>query len=453
MQDADRRSTTGEAKKMTDSDPRNLIGVHILGGGESESKATEIDATSMLNALSLRRTWPTTNLPLDQLKSPEWSSGLDPIFQKKYSAFLEGNLTVYNTRVSLSNVRPGFYLHQRSGGFDYQCDEPPQDVVDDLAKAIREGHRPTLYLYGNVNTADPVRYLCPDDVASYRAYLSLRIEKVPATILSTHRRTWEESAIGLRCYRIGDRNPAHIHSVEVFNPEKLPAFISDAALSTDFEQHIPLLRSAIAQAKAAIKNFHAGPASALHYHHTLHSALARLDDTLYSILLLAREGLWYQAVPLVRVLYETSLNFYLDWLAPETMHPFLALSAVLTDAQVKQLIEEKTPKSEVRASKQAREALQRALDRTFSLVRSVQQKARLSPLGNAFYENMYSFLSAVAHQDFEVVANYAHTLQREERPEFENDTILSLIRCADFVVATVVTRVLADVGNAQEDSD
>lgn len=52
----------------------------------------------------------------------------------------------------------------------------------------------------------------------------------------------------------------------------------------------------------------------------------------------------------------------------------------------------------------------------------------------------------MAHQDFEIVANYAHTLEREKRPELEKDTILSLIRCADLIVAKVVTRVLDDVG-------
>jgi hypothetical protein len=76
----------------------------------------------------------------------------------------------------------------------------------------------------------------------------------------------------------------------------------------------------------------------------------------------------------------------------------------------------------------------------------VRQKAQLSPLGDVFYQDVYSFLSRVAHQDFETVANYAHTLERSKRPEFDDDTLLTLLRFADLIVAKVVTRILDDVG-------
>jgi hypothetical protein len=58
-------------------------------------------------------------------------------------------------------------------------------------------------------------------------------------------------------------------------------------------------------------------------------------------------------------------------------------------------------------------------------------------------------MSRVAHQDFEVVANFAHTLERPERPRFERQTMESLLMSADVIVAKVVLRVLDDVGDVE----
>jgi hypothetical protein len=404
----------------------------------------------MLDALSLRRTLPTVEIRADRIKPSTWSAGPDPIFTHKYLKFLKGDATLYMTRVSLEHVKPGFYCHTKTEGLEYRCDDPPKDVVMELARTIREGHRPSLHLYGNINESEPARYLCPDDVATYRAYTSLGMKKVPAAILNSHRRKWEESAIGLRVYpQSANDAPTHVHVVENFTPTELPGYISDGALSTDFETHVQVLRSAIEGAKLAIKEFHLSSASPLHYHHTLYSTLIRLDETLHAVRMLARERLWYQAAPLIRTLYETSLNFYLDWLVPEQMHAFFALSSVLTESHVKKFIDDSALNRKSRGSKAARAALKAALDRTFSLVRTVKRKAQLSPLGDDFYQNIYSFLSRVAHQDFEIVANYAHTLERDGRPEFNNDTMLTLIRFADLIVAKVVTRILDDIGELE----
>jgi hypothetical protein len=97
--------------------------------------------------------------------------------------------------------------------------------------------------------------------------------------------------------------------------------------------------------------------------------------------------------------------------------------------------------------------IEKAIARTFELVRNVRLKAELSPLGTRFYENMYSFMSRVAHQDFEMVANFAHTLEHAERPQLARETIISLLLSADVIVAMVVLRVADDVGAAAQPAD
>jgi hypothetical protein len=209
------------------------------------------------------------------------------------------------------------------------------------------------------------------------------------------------------------------------------------------------LRDRIARAQQKIKRFHQAGSEAYHYHHTLHSTLFRLDESLQAVILLLERNMWHQAVPLLRTLYETSLNFYLDWLAPQQMHAFFALDSVLDNEGLRQCVDSLSTFERENGTQSINKSVRNAVARTFELVRNVRQKAELSPLGVQFYKNMYSFMSRVAHQDFEVVANFAHTLERPERPRFERQTMESLLMSADVIVAKVVLRVLDDVGDVE----
>jgi hypothetical protein len=42
-----------------------------------------------------------------------------------------------------------------------------------------------------------------------------------------------------------------------------------------------------------------------------------------------------------------------------------------------------------------------------------------------------------------------HLAERNKRPEFDSDTMLTLLRFADLIVAKVVTRILDDVGQVE----
>jgi hypothetical protein len=376
----------------------------------------------------------------------------DPVFTQMYLEFLDGRRSVYVTRMALSGLKCGFYRTASGGAQKFYCDQPEPEDIARLTRAIREGYRLPIFIYRNPNVSDAERYLAPDDVATFRAYEQLGIRKVPVVSLTRPKGTSEEAAYEIRSFRTPKKNlPSHIVGFQPGVSGTVPALLGvkspEEAVSS-----LQYFRRRISEAQAALKRFHIAGAE-IHYHHTLYSTLYRLDETLGGVVALLERKMWYQAVPLLRSLYETALTFYLDWLAPEQMAPFLALSSVLDNEGVRKLVRSlstvECPGSEPFVDRQ----IEKAIARTFELVRNVRLKAELSPLGTRFYENMYSFMSRVAHQDFEMVANFAHTLEHAERPQLARETIISLLLSADVIVAMVVLRVTDDVGTMAPPAD
>ena len=182
----------------------------------------------------------------------------------------------------------------------------------------------------------------------------------------------------------------------------------------------------------------------------MYSTLYRLDETLRGIVVLLEQNMWYQAVPLVRSLYETALTFYLDWLAPEQIAPFLAVASVLDNEGIRKFGRSLSTIEQPGNTSFVDSRIERAIAFTFELVRNVRRKAEISPLGTQFYDNMYSFMSRVAHQDFEMVSHFAQTLERPDRPQLESETMVSLLLSADVIVAMVVLRVQDDIGTTTD---
>lgn len=409
--------------------------------------------TDLLNAvsLSLRRDPKVRFFRLDELKLPDPPGRHDPIFHKRYVAYLEGKLSAFATRLSLARVREGFYEYVRPVGFEYRCDQPPDQAVDETRRMIRQGYRPELFVYRNVNGGDTADYVCPDDVAVHRAYRTLGIAKVPAIILG-NRQGLEESAIELRTYRLSqDQAPSHIHGFHPLPRKSVPAFVPDTSAESLASGIDRLLRE-VAAAKGRVKSFHTTGGLGLHYHHTLYSILYRMDEALRAIQMLVGNGMSYQAVPVLRAMYESAVNFYLDWLHPHVIHRFLSLSAAMSAAELKVFIEgEPAADGAGRGVNDPR--VSASLKRTFALVRNVRAKADMSPLGGVFYEKLYGFLSEIVHQDFQTVAAFAHTLDVEAPAELEQETISWLLRCVDIIVATVVVCISEDVGPGQPELD
>ncbi|THF63290.1 DUF5677 domain-containing protein [Pseudothauera rhizosphaerae] len=395
------------------------------------------------NPLALIRGLPTKKIPLDQIVTKE-GAVTDEIFLNKYLGYLKGKVTIYATRMPLSRIRPGFW-RPSNPGFEYICDNVTDDDVRFMEDLIRLGDRSALHVYPNPNKADPFDFVCPDDVASYRAYESLGI-RTPPVILIGKPESLDESGIGIRQYKC-TYNPltSHMDGIVSVTHKMVPSILGTNR--PDHASALARLIETVQTTKEKVKNFHRGGVTTLHYHHTLYSVLLRAQETLEAIKLLSGHGLHLNAASLVRTLYELALTFYVDWIAPTQMYRYLQISAVMSEKEWEKYCDE-TYHEQVKAGLSAYDAkrLKDAKMFGFRLVSVVAEKARLFPLGLEHHKDLYSFLSDITHHDFSMTARYTNTLEHGDESVFNEDAASTTIYCADLFTAAIVARVLDDIG-------
>jgi len=395
------------------------------------------------NPLSLIRNLPTEMIKSEDLKQPD-NIEIDQILLKKYKNYLTGKAKAYATRISISNIKCGFYKNTNDG-LIYILYDINKDVVEALKKIIRSGSRPSLHIYLNINKNDKEKFLCPDDLHTYLAYLELKIKKPPVLILSS-RKYIEES-----CYEIislknadGSFTPRFYGALET-NSELIPLLLSNSDLS--YNLSLEKLIDSVKFVKNKLKEFHSNGIDAHHYHHTLYSILQRAEDTLVSIKILYEKKLYLNASVLVRTLYELALTFYIDWLSPEYFHEYLKISSMIKekewsemcDKEIKENIQNGLKKSEAMLIKKSH-------TKGFHLASTVSEKARIFPFGEKFYKEVYSFLSKIAHHDFSMVARYRATLERNDDDIFNEDIIKKTIDYSDMFISHIVVNILDDIG-------
>ena len=400
-----------------------------------------------LNALSVNRQRQVSYIPHSKVVVPQWMKGPDPIFQDLYEKYLAGRIPVAATRVPLDQITDGFYLLSQQ--FKYICDEPPCDVVEDLAREIRAGSRPSLHLYPNKNPRDPSVFLCPDDVAVSKAYRLLGIKKVPAIVLAGITEKHSSSAFKFKIHRnLGD-NTARICGIVSMKPEALPSLIG-STIPVDPTTVIDILSNALGACIANLRIFHYQSRVPLHYHHMVFSAAIRAQETLRAIRVLLQQNLWYQALALLRVLYEIQLNFYFDWLQPETNYRFLAAAAVWdTNGLAKQKNLMQTEFESERIPRNIASERAALTWRGVNMASTVAEKARLSPVGIAYHKDIYSFLSQITHQDFEVASLHANRFEDDNFLTIDDDVKTTFFRFLDLVISETVVCINADLGNSK----
>jgi len=406
----------------------------------------ELDLNS--NPLSLVRGLPTSNIPVSQISIRD-DVELDEIFSDKYhNKFRKGKLKAYATRISINQIKPGFYRPTQNG-LIYKCDELIKDHVEQLKNNIHMGYRPAMYLYENINNTDKERFLCPDDVATYHAYKELNITKPPVIILGS-KKNLEESCYVIKAMKCtyNDRTE-HFDSFLSVTHKLQPSILG--VDKPQFNECFEKLIDAVQGTKKRIKEFHKGGAVKLHYHHTLYSILQRTEESLVAMQILFEQKLYVNAGTIVRSLYELSLTFYIDWLGPEQIYKYLQMSSVMKfkdwekycDETFREQVKEGLSKSDAKKLKDAKM-------KGFLLASKVSEKARIYPFGEEHHKDIYSFLSDIAHHDFSMTARYTQTLEHGDESVFNEDIIGTAIYCADFFVAAIVTRIIDDVGQSSE---
>lgn len=399
------------------------------------------------NPLSLVRSLPIHNIPIDKIKIRE-DIEHDAIFLDKYTKYIEGRLKSYATRLSLRNIKPGFYQPSRNG-LVYKCDEYNKKNVEYLKDLIRMGHRPALFVYENICRKDEQDFLCPDDVSSYHAYKELNITKPPVIILGS-KKSLEESCYVIRAMKCTHNDRAeHFESFLGIEHKLQPSL-----LGTNKPPHsdcFSILLESVRETKQRVKDFHKGGAVKLHYHHTLYSILQRTEESLDSMSVLFGKGLYVNAGAVVRSLYELALTFYIDWLGPEHIYKYLQIASVTKlkewEKYCDDILKEQLKRGLSRSDAQL---LKDAKMRGYLLATKVSEKARLFPFGEDHHQGVYSFLSKIAHHDFSMTARYTHTLEHGDESVFNEDILNTTIYCADFFVAAIITRIIDDVGHIGE---
>jgi hypothetical protein len=371
----------------------------------------------------------------------------DPIFSDLSLKSFRGECSIASTRVSISRITPGFLRYDSEKNIQHIQDAINGEYVLRIVACIRGGERPVLVIYKN-RLPSQVEFLCPDDIHIYEAYRLVGIKKVPVIILDLQESDLEEAAIYSSYCETPDGYISYIHRVSKPNFDSVEAFLGSSPPES-FDTAANILVDQIMPVIERLRLFHLDGIVDLHYHHTLSSVLYRLSQTIRGMQILINKELYYQALILLRAMYELALNFYIDWIAPEIVGPLLQLSAVTSK---REWLEERRAYYEEKRvdgwDDLTIRILQGADNRAYDLVSKVSEKARVNPLSEK-HAGLYSHLSRIAHQDFTMTARYAHTLQDALDSRDDKSLLRSIIVLTDVLTAQVVERVVADTGDLE----
>jgi hypothetical protein len=342
-------------------------------------------------------------------------------------------------------INAGFYLPAQN--FQYLCDTPPENVIQATMMEIQQGRRLVLHLYPNTNSNDTARFLCPDDVVVCIAYKRLKFQVIPAIVFGSGREPLPFSSFESRVSTSTPKHDVRICGlISASIPSKMASILGET-LPCEPVEGVNKLRNALHRVIARLRLFHVPCSGQLHYHHMIFSALIRAQETLQAIEKLIEDDLWYQALALLRVLYEIHLNFYFDWLQPETNYRFLAAAAVLNAAGVskqKRLLSAEL-KSEGYSSQAAEDQANRVW-KPVTLAATVSEKARLPKVGILYHKDIYNFLSQISHQNFEVASLHANRFDDDAFLAIDEDLKTTYLRFMDYIVSELVQCVDQDIG-------
>lgn len=373
------------------------------------------------NPLSLVTSYKTIKIDPKMIQGREDIED-DPLFMKKYLRYLEKKEGCYITRISLSRISPGFYKLV-DGKSTYFEDTILEGAVAQGVSLIKSGERPPLHIYKSFNNNCNFDYCSPDDVHIYYAYKTLEITRVPVIIYG-NAGTLEESAFKNKgffrdleehYYSYANVNIKHegFYSVTFKDKQSSPEDIIDC---------LHKLESLVSLTKSNYREFHDFKYE-VHYHHIIYAILMRLGEELASIKLLVQNGLYIQSAGMLRSIYELMLNFYLVWLSPREMSSMLKYKSVMSKSELIKVVR----RTNSDLTKNQFRDLEKVYNYQYDLVSKIIEKAKISPFGESYYENIYRFLSDITHHDFSSTARYRHTLEHGDAKVFNDDVLKTVV--------------------------
>jgi hypothetical protein len=389
------------------------------------------------------RSLPITSIPINKIKVRD-GIPLDEIFISKYRNFLLGKSPIHQTRISLSKIRRGLWKSQ-NGRWELIHKEPSDKDVEYIVSMIQSGDRPALHLYESPCPEDECRFICSDDLSVHAAYERLGIDKVPAAFMGKPK-DLEESSLSVRSFSRGKKKSiVLLDGVVPVTHELVPSLLETPRPHT--VECLKSLVTIIDETKTMLRRFHRASPTAHHYHHTLYSVLLRAKENLEGMRILIETGKVLAAAALLRSLYELTLVFYIDWLAPSLTYKYLQMASAVTESEWETQCET-WRKEDMREGASALDAknIKDAHMRGIRLASIIGERARVFPLGQSFHRDVYQFLSDVVHHDFSMTARYTYALEGGDEVIYNDDVMNSISHLADILVAAVVTRIQSDIG-------
>ena len=315
-----------------------------------------------------------------------------------------------------------------------------------MIKEIRNGNRPPLHLYRNLNKKCSFDFICSDDAVTYEAYSTLGIKKVPSILLGSKKGLEESAFIQKRFEDIEEYDIHLIFSTVNINKNTYTSLLgSNQNINTI--DGITQLEKYFQQLKINLQEFHLAGSFEIHYHEVMYSIIIRMIEMLKSMKILLTEGLTFQATCILRSLYELSLNFYVSWLSPYDMTQMLQVSSTLSTLEWTKICESRYKEQLLHGlSNEFANEIKKTKLYQYNFVNKVIEKARLSPLGEAFYSETYTFLSDIVHQDFSMSARYKNALEHGDNIIYDSDILTSILRLTDIYVSMVYIRIKDDIG-------
>jgi hypothetical protein len=405
----------------------------------------------------IKRNLPTvtvsrTDLALD----PFPTEFQDIIFNKLYSEMITGKANFAYTRVSRSRIQSGFKKLRPDSTYEIIEYPPVRSAdVDAIKREIRSGYRYEIYVYYDT---EENKFICSDDIAILKAYTDLGIEGIPVLVMDPQKGGLEHSALLFKCMptltaqSIQEEYFEDVSVSEAF-ASKIPSLLGNNLedIKTNSIHMLEKLEVAVSEVLLELQGFHLATRTEIHWHHTLASSLHRTLRALSAMKNLVKHRLYDQALILLRSLYELSTYVYLDWLSPHRMGVMIQWSSQLKSREFNEiLVKIKAERLSKGWSESAAETSRKSDVRLFTLAHRVSERAKLSPLGT-FHDEFYAIFSRYAHQDFNMMAEFAHALKHHDiaKPlSYENAEadIKDLIRFADLSTALICSCVKTDIG-------
>ena len=378
-----------------------------------------------------RRDIPVMHVLIEDIPIP--SIEPDPMFTQLYLESVLG-AELWLTRLSRSAITRGFI----SKGGSLRRDEVEPEKVNLIADSIRSGSRMPLYVYQNQKAG----ILCPDDELVLLAYEKLEIETVPVVLLSPKSEVLEFAALKARYYQTPTGFCTVLKGIESFFPTSIGSMFGEKEVS--LQELISIHNAVLKSLKEKLTDFHKEVEDQVHYHETLYAALVRTLGGLRAIEVLAENSCWLEARIVLRSLYEITLSFHLDWLAPETMGFLLRMNSTVSRKVYREVRRELY--AELKESGMPANELKKFVAddlKGFDIASKVYHRAQANPLGN-LHSEIYPYLSKFVHQDYSVVAEIAAGMKKEKQSTVEFDE--DFLRFLDVICTQIESCVSADIG-------